>query len=92
LALVKDAISILPPSAAVWVWKPSQSFFASPSSIEMTWLRSLPYGVPARLTNAAIGRNQVNRAILNRREQREQSAPAFSVVSVISCSKMRAGK
>ena len=41
------------------------------------------------LTNAASGRNQMNPEIVNRREQ---SAGAFSVVSVTSCSKMHAGK
>jgi hypothetical protein len=44
------------------------------------------------LTNAAFGRNQMNPGIINRRKQREQSAGAFSVVSVTSCSKMSAGK
>jgi hypothetical protein len=40
-----------------------------------------------RLTDAAFGRNQMNPGIMNRRKQREQSAGAFSVVSVTSCSK-----
>jgi hypothetical protein len=44
------------------------------------------------LTNAAFGRNQMNPGIMNRRKQREQSAGAFSVVSVTSCSKMLAEK
>jgi hypothetical protein len=44
------------------------------------------------LNDAAFGRNQMNPGIMNRRKQREQSAGAFSVVSVTSCSKIRARK
>jgi hypothetical protein len=56
--------------------------------------RSVWFGIERNspITNAAFSRNQMNPGIMNRRKQREQSAGAFSVVSVTSCSKMLAEK